>query len=118
MASELAYHSAQSGRIMAANLQLRGDAADLRRQASIAQRTGESGHSLGGRGCWGKAPVLSRPGAGCSCAGVRRWQGRSTSAGAARPPFPTRTCQKRARPPANPQSREHGAQERGAPADH
>ncbi|GBF97785.1 hypothetical protein Rsub_10210 [Raphidocelis subcapitata] len=42
MASELAYHSTQSARLMAANLQLRGDAADLRRQASIAQRTVES----------------------------------------------------------------------------
>jgi len=41
MVSELAYHSAQSVRLMAANAQLRGDTADLRRQAAIAQRTRE-----------------------------------------------------------------------------
>ncbi|KAI8470963.1 MAG: hypothetical protein J3K34DRAFT_508062 [Monoraphidium minutum] len=42
VASELAYHSAQSARLMAANAALRGDAAELRRQVAIAQRTGES----------------------------------------------------------------------------
>jgi hypothetical protein len=43
MVSELAYHSGQSARLMAANAQLRGDAAHLRRQAAIAQRTGAAG---------------------------------------------------------------------------
>lgn len=40
VASELSYHSAQSARLMAANAALRQDAAELRRQAAIAQRTG------------------------------------------------------------------------------
>lgn len=40
MASELAYHSAQSARLMAANAQLRSEAADARRDTAIAQRTG------------------------------------------------------------------------------
>jgi hypothetical protein len=61
MVSELAYHSTQSARLMAANAQLRGDAADLRRQVSIAHRTGGVGRRAGTAACRG---VCGRAGTG------------------------------------------------------